>query len=139
MPYTTLTSGNGQVQMLGDNSLVKCKFITLRQQLKKREGLPNFALSDFIAPKESKLNDYIGVFCVTAGFGCDEKANEFIENNDDYSAIMIKALADRLAEAFAEYLHREIRINYWAYSPNEDINNEGLIKEKYRVIRPAPG
>ena len=118
---------------------VKCKFITLRQQLKKREGIPNFALSDFIAPKESKFNDYMGVFCVTAGFGCDEKANEFIDKNDDYSSIMIKALADRLAEAFAEYLHREIRVNYWGYSPNEEINNDGLIKEKYRGIRPAPG
>jgi len=115
------------------------KFITLRQQLKKREGIPNIALSDFIAPRNTKVKDYVGSFCVTTGFGCDEKANKFIKENDDYSSIMIKALADRLAEAFAEYLHRQIRINYWGYSPDEEINNEGLIKEKYKGIRPAPG
>ena len=115
------------------------KFLTLRQQLKKREGIPNIALSDFIAPKETKLNDYIGAFCVTAGFGCDEKSNAFISDNDDYNSILIKALADRLAEASAEYLHRQIRVNYWGYSPDEQLNNEGLIKEKYRGIRPAPG
>ena len=117
----------------------KYKFITLRQQLKKREGIPNIALSDFTAPKETKLNDYIGAFCVTAGFGCDEKSNAFISDNDDYNSILIKALADRLAEASAEYLHRQIRVNYWGYSPDEQLNNEGLIKEKYRGIRPAPG
>ena len=117
----------------------KYKFITLRQQLKKREGIPNIALSDFTAPKETKLNDYIGAFCVTAGFGCDEKSNAFISDNDDYNSILIKALADRLAEASAEYLHRQIRVNYWGYSPNENLNNEGLIKEKYQGIRPAPG
>ena len=115
------------------------KFLTLRQQLKKREGIPNIALSDFIAPKETKLNDYIGAFCVTAGFGCDEKSNAFISDNDDYNSILIKALADRLAEASAEYLHRQIRLNYWGYSPDEQLNNEGLIKEKYIGIRPAPG
>jgi 5-methyltetrahydrofolate--homocysteine methyltransferase len=96
-------------------------------------------LSDFIAPRNTKVKDYVGSFCVTAGFGCDEKANAFINENDDYSSILIKALADRLAEASAEYLHRQIRVNYWGYSPDEQINNEGLIKEKYKGIRPAPG
>ena len=114
-------------------------FRTLRQQLKKREGVPNFALSDFIAPKEQGLHDYIGCFCVSTGFGTAELAAEYEKNHDDYNAILIKALADRLAEAFAEYLHKEIRIKHWGYASDEQLGNEELIKESYKGIRPAPG
>ena len=114
-------------------------FRTLRQQSKKAAGKPALALADFIAPKESKIQDYIGAFCVTTGFGTATKAKEFEEALDDYSAIMVKALADRLAEAFAEYLHKEIRVNHWGYASQEDLDNADLIKEKYRGIRPAPG
>lgn len=114
-------------------------FRTLRQQSKKAVGKPALALADFIAPKESKIQDYIGAFCVTTGFGTATKAKEFEEALDDYSAIMVKALADRLAEAFAEYLHKEIRVNHWGYASQEDLDNADLIKEKYRGIRPAPG
>ena len=111
----------------------------MRQQAKKASGIPNIALSDFIAPKSTKINDYIGAFCVTTGFGCHEKAREFENLNDDYNSIMIKALADRLAEAFAEYLHKEVRISKWGYSSKENLDNDSLIKEKYTGIRPAPG
>lgn len=114
-------------------------FRTLRQQLKKRKGVPNIALADFIAPKDSGIQDYMGLFCVSTGFGTQEMAAEFEKNHDDYNSIMIKALADRLAEAFAEYLHKEVRTKYWGYAIEEDLDNEALIKEKYRGIRPAPG
>jgi len=116
-----------------------CKFLTLRQQSKKAEGKPNIALADFIAPKETGIQDYIGAFCVSTGFGTQELAQQFEEAHDDYNAIMIKALADRLAEAFAEYLHKEVRTNYWSYASNENLTNEELIKETYKGIRPAPG
>ncbi|NNF86470.1 MAG: methionine synthase [Winogradskyella sp.] len=114
-------------------------FLTLRQQLKKREGKPNYALADFIAPKETGIQDYIGCFCVTTGFGTQELAQKFEAEHDDYNSIMIKALADRLAEAYAEYLHKEIRVNHWGYAKHEALSNEELIKEDYKGIRPAPG
>ena len=114
-------------------------FLTLRQQLKKREGIPNFALADFVAPEDSGVEDYFGCFCVTTGFGTKELAEEFEAQNDDYNSIMIKALADRLAEAFAEYLHKEVRTKHWGYAQNEDLSNDELIKEVYKGIRPAPG
>jgi 5-methyltetrahydrofolate--homocysteine methyltransferase len=114
-------------------------FLTLRQQLKKRDDVPNIALADFIAPKKTGIRDYIGVFCVTAGFGTKEMAEAFEAEHDDYNSIMIKALADRLAEAFAEYLHKEIRTKYWGYASEEQLSNEDLIKEIYKGIRPAPG
>ena len=114
-------------------------FRTLRQQAKKYVGKPNFALSDFIAPKESGLQDYIGCFCVSTGFGTDELADGYRKNLDDYNSIMVKALADRFAEAFAEYLHREVRIKHWGYAADEGLSNEDLIKESYKGIRPAPG
>jgi len=114
-------------------------FRTLRQQLKKYAEKPNFALSDFIAPKESEIQDYMGCFCVTTGFGTAELAAEFEKDHDDYNAIMIKALADRLAEAFAEYLHKEVRTKHWGYASDENLSNEELIKESYKGIRPAPG
>ena len=115
------------------------RWITLRQQLKKHNGIANLALADYIVPRASKKIDYAGAFCVTTGYGTEQKAKLFEEDNDDYSSIMIKALADRLAEAFAEYLHKEIRINYWGYTNEESLSNEDLIKEKYIGIRPAPG
>jgi 5-methyltetrahydrofolate--homocysteine methyltransferase len=115
------------------------KFLTLRQQLKKKEGEPNIALSDFIAPKDSEIDDYIGCFCVSTGFGSDELSKAYEDKIDDYSSIMVKAIADRFAEAYAEYLHKEIRTNKWGYNKNEDLDNKELIKESYKGIRPAPG
>ncbi len=112
---------------------------TLRQQLSKREGRANVALSDFIAPRAAGLNDYIGAFAVTAGIGEDVIAERFKRANDDYSAILVKALADRLAEAFAERLHSRVRKEFWGYAPDENLKSEELIAEKYRGIRPAPG
>ena len=112
---------------------------SLRQQLSKREGRANTALSDFIAPRESRLADYIGGFTVTAGIGEDEVAERFKRANDDYSAIMVKALADRLAEAFAERLHQRVRKEFWGYAADETFSHDQLIAEKYRGIRPAPG
>jgi 5-methyltetrahydrofolate--homocysteine methyltransferase len=114
-------------------------FRTLRQQLQRREGVPDFALADFIAPKESGKQDYMGCFCVSTGFGTAEAAAQYEKDLDDYSSIMIKALADRLAEAFAEYLHKEVRTKHWGYACNEELANEELINEKYKGIRPAPG
>lgn len=114
-------------------------FRTLRQQLLKSKGKPYRALSDYIAPKDSGIQDYIGCFCVTAGFGTAELAKEFEARNDDYNSIMVKAIADRFAEAFAEYLHKQVRTTHWGYQPSEVLTNEDLIKEKYSGIRPAPG
>jgi 5-methyltetrahydrofolate--homocysteine methyltransferase len=113
-------------------------FRTLRQQLKKREGKSSIALSDFIAPKESKKQDYMGAFC-TAIFGADELANKYKEQEDDYNAIMAQALADRFAEALAEYLHKRVRTQHWGYASSEKLTNQELIKEDYKGIRPAPG
>lgn len=115
------------------------RLLTLRQQSVKTKGAPNLALADFIAPKESGKQDYIGMFCVTTGFGADEKAAEYEKAHDDYNAIMVKALADRLAEAFAEYLHEKVRKEIWGYAQGENLSNESLIKEEYKGIRPAPG
>jgi 5-methyltetrahydrofolate--homocysteine methyltransferase len=112
---------------------------TLRQQLTRREGRANVALADFVAPRASGLADHIGGFLVTAGIGEDEVAERFKRANDDYSAIMVKALADRLAEAFAERLHQRVRKEFWAYAPDEALSSVELIGEKYRGIRPAPG
>lgn len=129
------------IEVYTDESRTQTKttFRTLRQQLKKREGAPFMALADFIAPKSTKIRDYIGTFCVTAGFGTDELAKEFERNHDDYNAIMVKALADRLAEAFAEYLHEKVRKDFWGYNSTENLSNDELIKENYKGIRPAPG
>ena len=113
-------------------------FRTLRQQLKKREGVPNIALADFIAPKESGKVDYIGAFCVGI-FGTQELADAYRSQEDDYNAIMVQALADRFAEAFAEYLHWQVRTKHWGYAANENLSNNDLIKESYKGIRPAPG
>jgi 5-methyltetrahydrofolate--homocysteine methyltransferase len=112
---------------------------TLRQQLARREGRANLALADFIAPRASGLADYIGAFAVTAGIGEDAVVERFKHANDDYSAIMAKALADRLAEALAERMHQRVRREFWGYEPGEALNKEELIAERYRGIRPAPG
>jgi 5-methyltetrahydrofolate--homocysteine methyltransferase len=112
---------------------------TLRQQLSKREGRFNEALSDFIAPRDSGLADYVGAFTVTAGIGEDDVAERFKRANDDYSAILVKALADRLAEALAERLHQRVRREFWGYASDEALGRDELIAEKYRGIRPAPG
>ena len=122
-----------------DRETVQATWLTLRQQLKKTKDQPNIALADFIAPKTTGLQDYMGAFCVCTGFGTAEKARAFEEENDDYNSIMIKALADRLAEAFAEYLHLKVRKEYWGYATDEKLSNEELINETYKGIRPAPG
>src|SRR5205807_1281490 len=114
-------------------------FYTLRQQLQKREGRFNAALSDFTAPRASGVPDYIGAFVVTAGIGEDIIADRFKNANDDYSSILCKALADRLAEAFAERMHARVRREFWGYAPDEALSPEDLILEKYQGVRPAPG
>jgi 5-methyltetrahydrofolate--homocysteine methyltransferase len=111
----------------------------LRQQNAKPTGKPNLCLADFIAPRGAGVADYIGAFAVTAGIGIEKKLEEFEKRHDDYSAIMLKALADRLAEAFAELLHKRVRREFWGYAPDENLDNEALIREEYRGIRPAPG
>jgi len=113
----------------------------MRQQTVKPviDGIarPNQCLADFIAPKGTP--DYIGLFAVTAGLGIEKHEKKFEDAHDDYSSIMLKALADRLAEAFAEYMHERVRVDFWGYAPNENVSKEGLIKEQYQGIRPAPG
>ena len=121
------------------NENKKIQLHHLRQQIKKAEGQANFCLADYIAPKESNKQDYIGAFAVSAGFGVDELVKYYESKHDDYNAILVKALADRLAEACAEYMHKKVRTEYWAYSTNESLSNEDLITEKYQGIRPAPG
>ncbi|MBL8541073.1 MAG: methionine synthase [Betaproteobacteria bacterium] len=118
---------------------VMMTFHNLRQQTEKPEGRFNRCLADFVAPKESGVRDYLGAFAVTAGHGIDERVAEYEARHDDYSAIMLKALADRLAEAFAEHLHWRVRREFWGYSPGEDTDNERMVREQYRGIRPAPG
>ena len=122
-----------------DRSQEQATFFTLRQQLSKRTGKPNLALSDFIAPLDTGKPDYIGGFVVTAGIEEIEIAQRFERANDDYNAILVKALADRFAEAFAECLHEKVRKEYWGYAPDEDYAPQDLIGEPYHGIRPAPG
>lgn len=122
-----------------DRSTEKAEFHFLRQQSEKRGGQPNSSLADYIAPKETGKEDYMGLFAVTTGLGIEKLVKKYEQANDDYSSIMVKALADRLAEAFAEYLHYKIRTDFWGFAPEEDLDNEALIAEEYRGIRPAPG
>jgi 5-methyltetrahydrofolate--homocysteine methyltransferase len=112
---------------------------TLRQQMAKRDGRPNLALADFSAPVDSGVADFVGAFAVTAGVGLEEARAKFVEAGDDYSSILLAALADRLAEAFAEWLHERVRRELWGYAPNESLSNDELIGEAYQGIRPAPG
>ncbi|MCV9931450.1 methionine synthase [Flavobacterium sp. LS1R47] len=127
------------IELRDENGKLLEKFLTLRQQSQKTKGAPNIALSDFILPKDSGVTDYMGAFCVTTGFGVDEWAAEFEKDLDDYNSIMVKALADRFAEAFAEYLHEEVRKDFWGYDAEESLSTEDLIEENYKGIRPAPG
>jgi len=136
-PANTINDDDIQVSDESGKELVK--FLTLRQQSQKTAGAPNIALADFITPKDSGKQDYIGCFCVTTGFGVDEKAAEFEKQLDDYNSILVKALGDRLAEAFAEYLHLKVRKELWGYASDESLSSQDLIDEEYKGIRPAPG
>ena len=122
-----------------NRTYISARLHHLRQQVQKAPGLPNYSLSDFIAPKSSGLKDYVGAFAVTAGIGIEKHLEQFAQSHDDYSSIMLKALADRLAEAFAERLHERVRKEFWAYNHNEKLDNQALIEEAYQGIRPAPG
>ncbi|MDP3946548.1 MAG: methionine synthase [Lutibacter sp.] len=138
-PANSVNDDDIEVYADENKTEVKARFLTLRQQLKKKEGTPSMALADFVAPKETNIEDYMGAFCVSTGFGTAELAAEFEKDHDDYNSIMIKALADRLAEAFAEYLHKKVRTDYWGYASDEKLSTDELIKESYKGIRPAPG
>ncbi|RJX79623.1 methionine synthase [Pseudomonas sp. LS-2] len=127
------------IQLLDDNGQPLAKLHHLRQQIIKTDGKPNFSLADFVAPKDSGVTDYVGGFITTAGIGAEEVSKAYQDKGDDYNAIMVKALADRLAEACAEWLHQQVRKEYWGYATDEQLDNEDLIKEKYAGIRPAPG
>ncbi|MDR9418408.1 methionine synthase [Gracilimonas sp.] len=129
------------IQLFEDEDLSKekTKFHFLRQQTKKRSGQPNSSLSDYIAPRETGITDYIGFFAVTAGIGIEKIIEKYETENDDYNVILVKAVADRLAEAFAERMHERVRKEFWGYSDEENFSNEELIAEKYSGIRPAPG
>jgi 5-methyltetrahydrofolate--homocysteine methyltransferase len=133
--------GDDDIEVYTDDTRTRTLAVLhhLRQQDEKPPGRPNRALADFIAPKESGIRDYIGAFAVTAGIGTEELAQRYKAEHDDYQAIMVQALADRLAEAFAERLHQRVRREFWGYAPDEALGTEDLIKEDYRGIRPAPG
>jgi 5-methyltetrahydrofolate--homocysteine methyltransferase len=133
--------GDDDIEIYADASRSKTLTVAhqLRQQLKKAEGAHNMCLADFIAPKETGLQDHIGAFVVTAGIGIEPWIERFEKDHDDYKSILLKALADRLAEAFAEYLHEAVRKEYWGYASEEQLSNEQLIDEAYAGIRPAPG
>ena len=135
------TTDNDTVSVFTDESRTETllELNHLRQQTDKATGTPNMSLADFVAPKETKLDDYIGGFAVTSGIGAEALAKAYEDKEDDYSSIMVKALADRLAEAFAEHMHQRVRKEFWHYAEDETLDNESLIKEKYSGIRPAPG
>jgi 5-methyltetrahydrofolate--homocysteine methyltransferase len=139
--YPANSVGYDDIEIYTDDTRKGVKRIlhTIRSQEQKTDNLPNLALADFIAPKESGIKDYIGAFAVTAGIGIEDIVSKYEKDHDDYSSIMVKALADRLAEAFAEHLHELVRKKYWAYAPDEELKNNDLIKENYLGIRPAPG
>ncbi|MCX7872793.1 MAG: methionine synthase, partial [Verrucomicrobiae bacterium] len=138
--YPALRKGDDDIELFVDDSRKKTLAVlhTLRQQGVKGKNVPNIALADFIAPPESKLKDYLGLFAVGI-FGAEILAEQYEKQHDDYNSIMVKALADRLAEAFAEHLHEIVRKEFWGYAPNEKYTNEQLINEEYTGIRPAPG
>ncbi len=138
-PANSLNSDDIEIYSNDKRSKVEMTWHNLRQQTKKPADIPNYCLADYIAPKESKVQDYIGAFAVTTGIGIDERVAEFEKQHDDYNAILLKALADRLAEAFAEHLHLRVRREFWGYAADEGLSNDDMIAEKYRGIRPAPG
>lgn len=127
------------IRVLGDDGAEIARLFHLRQQAEHRPGIPHRSLADYVAPADSGLCDHIGAFAVTAGHGSAERATEFKAQLDDYSAILLEALADRLAEAFAERMHERVRRELWGYAPDENLSNDDLIKERYQGIRPAPG
>lgn len=127
------------IEVYGDDGQPLARLHHLRQQIIKTDGKPNFSLADFVAPKASGVTDYVGGFITTAGIGAEEVAKAYQDAGDDYNSIMVKALADRLAEACAEWLHQQVRKEHWGYAPDETLLNDELIREKYRGIRPAPG
>ena len=127
------------IQLFDESGQPVARLHHLRQQTIKPDDKPNFSLADFVAPAQSGLTDYVGGFITTAGIGAEEVAVEYQAKGDDYNAIMVKALADRLAEACAEWLHERVRREYWGYASDEALDNDSLIREKYRGIRPAPG
>jgi len=127
------------LEVYGDDGRPLAKLHHLRQQTVKTDGKPNFSLADFVAPKSTGVTDYVGGFITTAGIGAEEVAKAYQDAGDDYNSIMVKALADRLAEACAEWLHQQVRKQWWGYDPEEQLSNEELIKEQYKGIRPAPG
>ena len=132
-------SKNNSIEVYSSENKKLESFHFLRNQEEKKENLSNLCLSDFIAPAESGIKDHIGFFAVTAGQGIKKWITKFEKEDDDYSSIMLKVLADRLAEAFAELLHQKLRKEYWAYSINENLKLPELLKNKYKGIRPAPG
>jgi 5-methyltetrahydrofolate--homocysteine methyltransferase len=138
-PANTVNSDDIEIYTDESRKQVAITWHNLRQQTKKPADIPNFCLADYIAPKVTKVKDYIGAFAVTTGIGIDARVAEFENQNDDYNAILLKALADRLAEAFAELLHARVRREFWGYAADEALDNDALIAEKYRGIRPAPG
>ncbi len=138
-PANSVKSDDIEIYTDEKRNKVAMTWHNLRQQTRKPDDIPNYCLADYIAPKASKVKDYIGAFAVTTGIGIDALVAEFEKQNDDYNAIMLKAIADRLAEAFAEHLHLRVRREFWGYAANESLDNEALIAEQYRGIRPAPG
>jgi 5-methyltetrahydrofolate--homocysteine methyltransferase len=138
-PANSVNSDDIEIYTDETRKKVAMTWHNLRQQTKKPDDIPNYCLADYIAPKESKVKDYIGGFAVTTGLGIEERIAEFERQNDDYNAILLKALADRLAEAFAEHLHLRVRREFWGYAADETLGNDALIAEQYRGIRPAPG
>ena len=143
--YPANTVGDDDIEIYTDESrsevLMTWRGLRMQSVRPVVDGVmrPNRCLADFIAPKSSGVPDHIGLFAVTAGLGTEKKEKQFLDDHDDYSAIMLKALADRLAESFAERMHQRVRKEFWGYAADEALSNEELIKEKYQGIRPAPG
>ncbi|MEM6318288.1 MAG: methionine synthase [Bacteroidota bacterium] len=138
-PANTVNEDSIEVYESNKRDQVKATLHHLRQQVKKAPGRPNECLTDYLAPKESGVQDFIGSFAVAAGFGIEEHVKRFEADQDDYNAILLKALADRFAEAFAERMHERMRTEFWGYAADENLDNDALIKEEYKGIRPAPG
>jgi len=138
-PANTINDDDVELYANDDRTEVRTVFHFLRQQMSRRREAPNHCLADYIAPKETGVEDYIGAFAVTAGIGIEDKVEEFEADHDDYNSILLKALADRLAEAFAERMHERVRKEFWGFAAAENLSNNEMIKEEYRGIRPAPG
>ena len=138
-PANSINDDDVELYTDDDRSEVRTVFHFLRQQMNRRREAANFCLGDYIAPKDSGVEDYIGAFAVTTGIGIEDKIEEFEADHDDYNSILLKALADRLAEAFAERMHERVRKEFWGFAPAENLSNAEMIKEEYRGIRPAPG